>query len=89
LPERGQYTKKSKKTIQILGCSFEEFKVYIESQFTEEMCWENYATYWQLDHKTPISWAKNENEVYELNHYTNFQPLHWKENISKGNKRSD
>jgi hypothetical protein len=53
------------------------------------MYWENYADYWQLDHKIPISWAKNEEEVYELNHYTNFQPLFWKENISKGNRRSD
>jgi len=84
-----QYTKKAKKTIEILGCSYDEFKFYIESQFTEEMYWENYADYWQLDHKIPISWAKNEEEVYELNHYTNFQPLFWKENISKGNRRSD
>jgi hypothetical protein len=86
---KGQYTKKSKKTIEILGCTFDEFKIYIESQFTEEMNWNNYSIYWQLDHKIPISWAKDENEVYRLNHYTNFQPLYWKENISKGNRRSD
>ena len=81
-----KYTKKAKKTINILGCSFEEFKIYIESKFTIEMNWDNYAIYWQLDHITPISWAKNEEEVYLLNHYTNFQPLEWRENIKKGNK---
>ena len=53
-----RYTKKSKKTIEILGCSFEEFKIHIESKFTLEMNWENYATYWQLDHIIPISWQK-------------------------------
>lgn len=86
---KGQFTKKSKKTLQILGCSFEEFKIHIESLFTDEMDWGNYATYWQLDHKIPISWSKTEEDVYKLNHYTNFQPLYWKDNISKGNRRSD
>lgn len=86
---KGQFTSKSKKTLQILGCSFEEFRNHIESLFTEEMNWSNYATYWQLDHKTPISWAKSEEDVYRLNHYTNFQPMYWKDNISKGNRRSD
>ena len=80
------YTKKAKKTVEILGCDFETFKEHIESQFDENMNWDNYATYWQLDHKTPVSWAKNEEEVYELNHYTNFQPLYWIDNYAKGNR---
>lgn len=79
---------KSKKTQSILGCSFEEFKSYIESQFQEGMSWENQGD-WHLDHKTPISWAKSEEMVLELNHYTNFQPLWAKDNLSKGNKWSD
>ena len=41
------------------------------------MCWDNYATYWAVDHIIPISWAKTEEEVYRLNHYSNFQPLDW------------
>lgn len=86
---KGKFTKKSKKTIEILGCDFKTFSEHIESQFTEHMNWNNYAEYWQLDHKIPISWAKTEEEVYKLNHYSNFQPLHWKENISKGNRWSD
>ena len=86
---KGQYTKKSKKTTSILGCSFEEFKIHIENQFTNDMNWDNYAIYWQLDHKVPISWAKDENDVYKLNHYTNFRPLYWRDNISKGNRRCD
>lgn len=82
------FTEKSKKTIDIIGCSFDEFKIFIESKFTGEMTWDNHGTYWEMDHITPLSWAKNELEVYELNHYTNFQPLLKEVNKSKGNKYS-
>jgi transposase-like protein len=80
--------KKKSKTNLILGCSFEEFKIHIETQFKDGMSWENHGE-WHLDHKTPISWAKTEEEIYELNHYSNFQPLWAKDNIVKGNKWSD
>jgi hypothetical protein len=80
--------KKNSKTSNILGCSFEEFKAYIESQFNDKMSWDNYGE-WHLDHKTPISWAETEEQVYELSKYTNFQPLWQFENLSKGNKYSD
>ena len=78
------YTK-SKKYEEILGLSYDKFKIYIESLFTDGMSWENYGE-WQLDHKVPISWAKTEEQVYELNKYTNFQPLWSSENQSKGNR---
>ena len=80
--------KKNSKTNNILGCSFEEFKSYIEEQFNDNMSWENYGE-WHLDHKTPVSWAETEEQIYELNKYTNFQPLWAKDNLSKGNKWSD
>ena len=79
---------KNSKTNLILGCSFEEFKDHIESQFQEGMNWRNHGE-WHLDHKTPISWADTEEKVYELNHYLNFQPLWAFDNLSKGNKWSD
>ncbi len=80
--------KKNSKTNLILGCSFEEFKIHIESQFKDGMSWENYGE-WHLDHKTPVSWAETEEQIYELNNYTNFQPLWAKDNLSKGNKWAD
>jgi hypothetical protein len=83
----GGFSKKSK-TNTILGCSFEEFKIYIESQFQEGMTWENQGE-WHLDHKIPISWADSEEKIYELNYYTNFQPLWAKDNQIKGNRWSD
>jgi hypothetical protein len=79
---RRKFKLKSKKTIEILGCSFEEFKIYLESKFDDKMNWENQGTYWHMDH---IS-AKTEEDVYKLNHYTNFQPLYWLDNLRKSNK---
>ena len=52
---KNQFTTKSKKTIEILGCSFEEFKLHLESKFDDKMNWENQGTYWHLDHIETIS----------------------------------
>ena len=75
------YTKKSK-THKILGCSFEEFKKHLESQFKDWMSWSNQGLYngefnygWDIDHIIPLSSATTEEELIKLNHYTNLQPL--------------
>ena len=65
-----------------LGCSFEEFKIYLESKFEDWMNWGNYGLYngelnygWDIDHIIPSSTAKTENDIYHLSHYSNLQPL--------------
>jgi hypothetical protein len=74
--------KKLSKTEQILGCSYEEFKAYLESLWEPWMNWENRGLYngtlnygWDIDHITPTSSANNEIELVKLFHYTNLQPL--------------
>lgn len=76
---------KNSKTKEILGCSIDYFKNYLEIQFTKGMSWEN-AGEWHLDHIYPVSLAKDEEELIKLNHYTNFQPLWAKDNLQKSNK---
>lgn len=76
---------KNEKTSSILGCSFNEFRIYIESKFKDGMSLSNYGE-WHLDHIVPISYAKTEEDVYKLNHHTNFQPLWAIDNLSKGNR---
>ena len=76
---------KSKKSIEILGCSIEFFKTYIEERFIDNMSWENYGTYWDIDHRIPLSTAVTEEQVLKLNHYTNLQPLD--SNINRNIKR--
>ena len=77
--------KKEGKTQEILGCDFETFKHHIEKQFVEGISWDNQGK-WHLDHIYPVSLARDEQHLIELNHYTNFQPLWAKDNSRKGNK---
>jgi hypothetical protein len=73
---------KSKRTQEILSCTIEEFKLYLESKFEPWMTWDNQGKYngefnfgWDIDHIIPLSSAKTEEEIYKLNHFTNLQPL--------------
>ena len=79
--KRNGYSKKSR-TNEILGCSFEEFKIYLESKFEDWMTWDNRGLYngelnygWDIDHIIPISSIETEEDLIRLNHYTNLQPL--------------
>lgn len=79
--------KKIKKTNEYLNCSTEYFKLWIESQFVENMTWENYGE-WHFDHVKPCA-SYNlslENDVKECFCWENFQPLWGPENISKSSK---
>ena len=72
-------TNKSKRSIEYLGCTIQEYKLYIEPQFTSEMNWDNYGSYWEIDHIHPLS----KNGSF---HYTNTQPLTINDNRTKSNK---
>lgn len=79
---REKGVRKTLKTQVILGCSFEDFKKYIESKFEPWMTWDNYGRYngtinygWDIDHIIPLSSANTENSVLELSHFSNLQPL--------------
>ena len=74
--------KKNLKTEIIVGCSFEELKLYLESKFETWMNWDNYGLYngklnygWDIYHIIPLCSALKEEDVIKLNHYTNLQPL--------------
>lgn len=74
--------KKSERTEKILGCSFEEFKLYLESKFDPWMTWENKGLFnsefnfgWDIDHIIPMSTASTVEDIIKLNHHTNLQPL--------------
>jgi hypothetical protein len=72
-------------TTKSLGCKAEEFKLYIESLFTNEMTWDNYGVYWEMDHIFPLSKIdlKNNMEIELATHFLNIRPLEKNENLKK------
>jgi hypothetical protein len=63
--------------VKDLGCSMLELKDYIASKFYANMTWENWGTYWQLDHIDAL-WKfdlTNKEQFKKAIHYTNMQPL--------------
>jgi hypothetical protein len=74
-------------TYEIVGLTAIDLKLYLESKFVDGMSWDNYGLRgWHVDHITPLSSAKNDEELKSLCHYTNLQPLWWFDNLSKGDK---
>lgn len=74
---------KTSRTFKILGCTWEDFKVHLENN---DYGFTIYQKGLDLDHIVPISSAKTEEEVYLLNHWSNFQllPSEYNRNIKKG-----
>lgn len=68
--------KKNKKSEEILGITFKQFqeKIGVIKKGVH------------LDHIVPLSWANTEEEIYCLNHYSNFQLLDAFKNRSKSNR---
>lgn len=77
--------KKSKKTENLLGCSIQEAREYIQNKFIDGMTWFNHGE-WHIDHIIPLSSAKNIEELTALAHYKNLQPLWRTDNLKKGSK---
>lgn len=82
-----KHKRKSGSAIRDIGCSIQEFKVYIESKFQQGMTWENWSLKgWHLDHIRPLaSFNLSDREQFlQAIHFTNYQPLWAKDNLSKG-----
>lgn len=94
--KRKSLTKLTKTEI-ILGCTFEQFKQHLESQFEPWMNWDNYGNpkdgvyelnkTWDIDHIIPLDNASTYDEVIKLNHHNNLKPLcsFYNRIIKKGN----
>jgi hypothetical protein len=75
---------KSEATLQLLGCSMDQFLGWIEVHFEEGMTWDNQGK-WHIDHKHPcINFNLQDPEQQkECFHYTNLQPLWARDNLRK------
>lgn len=79
---------KSAPTLVLLGCPLDLFRLHLQNQFRDGMAWNNYGTYWHIDHIRPCAsfdLSKPEEQA-KCFHYSNLQPLTAFENKSKGAK---
>lgn len=75
---------KHKRTLELLGCSLQEFKDHLEKRFTEGMTWANYGE-WHIDHIKPLASfdLTIPEELEKAGHFSNMQPLWASENCRK------
>lgn len=79
---------KNKHTCEFLECDKNFLKKWLEYNFTEEMTFDNYGTYWHVDHVIPCSRfdLSKEEDINNCFRWTNLQPLRGDINISKQDK---
>ena len=81
---RGKF--KTGSAVRDMGCTGQQACEHLESLFDEHMTWDNWGTYWQVDHIYPMAAADLEDRVQLLAvcNYRNLQPLEKGENNRKG-----
>ncbi len=77
---------KSGSALKLLGCSLDDFRIYIESRWEIGMTWENYGKHgWHFDHIMPCA-------IFDLSkpdhqkrcfHFSNIQPMWANDNWCK------
>ena len=84
---RNGYIKKER-TMRYFGCTTEELKNHLQLQFSHKMTWDNYGSYWEVDHIMPCDMfdLTKGYHVAMCNNYTNLRPLEKTENRRKHSK---
>lgn len=83
LKSKKSYKKTS--ALNLVGCTIEELKKYLESLFLHEMTWENHGKVWEIDHIKPCSSfdLTNLDQQKECFNYSNLKPIFKTSEISK------
>jgi len=85
---RRKKCKKNSRTQKILGCNYETAFNHLKHTFEQNYKIPLHEAKEELhiDHITPLSFAKTEEELIKLNHYTNLQYLYASDNLKKSDK---
>lgn len=78
--------KERRSWISFVNFSLDDLIHHLEKQFDENMNWDNYGTYWHVDHIKPLSKFDLEKEFNKAWELSNLQPLEAIKNLKKGNK---
>jgi len=85
---------KSESTMKLVGCTVDELRNHLESQFESWMTWENHGPYdptkqtWHFDHIMPMDAfdLSDPKQQQEVCNYKNIRPLLAQDNLIKGSK---
>lgn len=60
-----------------IGLTCHQLRAHLEAQFTPEMSWQNYGSYWEVDHIKPLTAFNllDPQEFAACSHYSNLRPL--------------
>lgn len=84
--------KKSKSALELVGCTVEELRKHIESQWLPGMSWSNHTKKgWHIDHIRPVTTfdLTKPDQLLECFHYSNLRPLWYLDNLSRPKDGSD
>ena len=78
---------KNTSTMNYIGCNIQYFREWLEYNFTQDMNWDNYGTYWSIDHIIPVCKydLTNEDEKLKCWNWSNMMPVTINYNSSKKN----
>lgn len=86
-------SKKAALTMDLVGCTVDELRTFLEAEFEEGMSWENYGRPkegpgWEMDHIIPCASFNLEDpeEQKKCFHWTNLQPLWAADNLAKSDR---
>ena len=75
---------------KLVGYSVEQLMAHLEKMFDNNMNWNNYGSYWSIDHIKPVSifnyQSAEDDEFKQCWSLDNLRPLNHIENIRKSNK---
>lgn len=85
---KNQGCKKDNRTFKALPYSIQELMAHLEEYFDENMTWENYGSYWHLDHIKPrilfLYTSLSDNQFLECWSLENLRPMEKRANLRKG-----
>lgn len=78
---------KNDTTMNYIGCNIQYLREWFEYNFTENMNWDNYGSYWSIDHIIPVCKfdLTMEEEKLKCWNWSNLMPVTVKYNSSKKN----
>ncbi len=83
-----KHNRHAKHVPRLIGCSRDELMAHLESKFSPEMSWENYGSFWEIDHIVPVSRFDifTHSGRLQCYHFSNLQPLSGHDNRVKHTK---